>query len=377
MFSKRYLEPLISQAFSDQKMAFVGGARQVGKTTLSFDVINAKDETHPAYFNWDIPGDVHTLIDGKLPPKEGIIVLDEIHKYGQWRNLVKGLYDGNKSSRSFLVTGSARLDYYRKGGDGLLGRYRYFRLHPFSINELGGKGMDDTKYLLEFGGFPEICLSGNHRKLRLWQRERLSRLVRDDLRDMHMVRDVSLIELLASCLEKKVGSPLSIQSLRSDISVAHQTLESWITMLENLYFCFRIAPFGSPKIKAVKKEKKLYLWDWSSVQDHGAKFENMVAMQLLKYCHLKEDHDGYRMELRYIRDINKRETDFVVLCDDTPEFAVEVKSKASSNVQSMMYFKERTAIPKWFQVHLSDDHYVKNDIQIMPFHIFCQNLNMP
>ena len=121
--------------------------------------------------------------------------------------------------------------------------------------------------LLRFGGFPEPLFTKNDRELRFWQRDRLSRVIREDLRDLERVKEISLIEALVDLLPSKVGSPLSIQSLREDLEVDHKTVSRWITILENLYVCFRIAPFGSSKIRAVKKEQKLYLWDWSTIEN--------------------------------------------------------------------------------------------------------------
>jgi predicted AAA+ superfamily ATPase len=110
-------------------------------------------------------------------------------------------------------------------------------------------------------------------------------------------------------LPSRVGSPLSVKNLSGDLQVDHKTAERWLQILENMYVCFRIAPFGAPKIRAVKKGRKLYLWDWSSVEEPGPRFENLVASQLLKYCHFVEDTEGWPMELRYRRDSDRREVD--------------------------------------------------------------------
>ena len=147
----------------------------------------------------------------------------------------------------------------------------------------------------------------------MWQRDRLARVVREDLRDLERVREVSLVEQLVDLLPERVGAPLSVANLSHDLEVDHKTVDRWLTILENMYVCFRLPPFGSPRIRAVKKEKKIYLWDWSAVADPGSRFENLVACQLLKYCHWVEDTEGFRMELRYLRDTDRREIDFVVL----------------------------------------------------------------
>jgi len=375
---RRTLEPLLTSVLP-RKMVFIGGPRQVGKTTLALALVGkGADETHPAYFNWDDPRAAARLRRLELPPGQPLLVLDEIHKYARWRNLVKGLYDTEKSRRRIIVTGSARLDYYRKGGDSLAGRYRYFRLHPFSLRELSASATkSDVDALLRFGGFPEPLFLQDEREHRIWQRDRISRVVRGDLRDLEQVREISLVEQLVDLLPARVGSPLSIKSLREDLEVDHKTVERWITILENLYLCFRISPFGAPRIRAVKKERKLYLWDWSMTPPGGARFENLVASQLLKYCHFVEDTEGHAMELRFLRDTDRREVDFVVLKDRKPLFAVECKTGERSLSPAIRYFAERTSIPRFFQVHLGDRHYQTGAATVLPFRTFCRELSLP
>lgn len=375
---RRYLEPYVAGVLP-RKMAFVGGPRQVGKTTLALRLVSeGADETHPAYFSWDDPRSAARIRKLELPPDEPLVVLDEIHKFARWRNLVKGIYDVERSRRGIVVTGSARLDYYRKGGDSLANRYRYFRLHPFSACELNpAPTSGDVDALLRFGGFPEPLFLQDEREHRIWQRDRISRVVRDDLRDLEHVREISLVEQLVDLLPERVGSPLSIKSLREDLGVDHKTVERWLTILENLYLCFRVPPYGPAKVRAVKKERKLYLWDWSMTPDRGPRFENLVASQLLKYCHFVEDTEGHAMELRFLRDTDKREVDFVVLRDRKPLFAVECKSGERTVSPAIRYFAERTPIPRYYQVHLGDRHYETGRATVLPFRTFCRDLHLP
>jgi predicted AAA+ superfamily ATPase len=375
----RYLQKFVKEDLAT-KMVFVGGGRQVGKTTFGLSFLGSIDESHPAYLNWDNVENRTSLLRGEIPPNQKLIIFDEIHKFARWRNLIKGLYDTYKSSISFLVTGSARLDFYRKGGDSLQGRYYYYRLHPFSPHELiKDPNLNDVLRLLKFGGFPEPLLRGNERVWRRWQRERLSRVVYDDIRDLENVREISLIELLVEELPNKVGSPLSIKNLKEGLQVAHDTVERWLSILERVYLCFRISPFGAPRIRAVKKEQKLYLYDWSQVASEGARFENFVACQLLKYCHYLEDTEGYRMDLRFLRDTDKREIDFVVLKENKPIFAVECKTGDQSVNPASYYFRKRTSIPKFYQVHLGKKDFgnAESAVRVVPYHIFCRELNLP
>lgn len=378
MVTPRYLESAVTDGLK-RKMVFVGGPRQVGKTTFALGFLGKDaDETYPAYLNWDHPSVPPRLRKAELPAGEPLLLLDEIHKYSRWRNLLKGIYDTERSRRKIIVTGSAQLDYYRKGGDSLAGRYRYFRLHPFSLRELNRRpSRSDLEALLKFGGFPEPLFSQNEAEHRIWRRDRISRVVREDLRDLEYVREISLIEHLTDLLPSKVGSPLSVKSLREDLQIDHKTAERWLQILENLYVCFRLSPYGSPRVRAVKKERKLYLWDWSSVESDGPRFENMVASQLLKYCHWVEDTQGYSMELRYLRDTDKREVDFVVLKDRKPIFAVECKSGDKAIGPALRYFAERTPIPRFYQTHLGKSCFSTGKVTVVPFIKLCEELELP
>ena len=372
----RYLTTAI-KADLKEKMVFLGGPRQVGKTTLALSLLENGNEKHPAYLNWDDVPTRKALLRGELPPDESLIILDEIHKYKQWRNLVKGFYDLNKSTKQFLVTGSAKLDHYRRGGDSLQGRYHYHRLHPLSLYEINPSPTQaDLAHLLKFGGFPEPHLRGDSRHWKRWQKERQARVVRDDLATLEQVKEIGQIDLLASILPDRVGSVLSINNLREDLAVAFETADRWISILENLYFCFRLQPYGLPKLRAAKKERKLYMWDWSLCEDQAARFENLVASSLLKYCHQQEDWEGDSMELRFIRDAQKREIDFVVLRNKKPLFAVECKSGEQALSRNVAYFAARSHIPLFYQVHMGKRDYevAEHRARVLPLTTFAKIL---
>jgi predicted AAA+ superfamily ATPase len=373
MLRHRYLKPFIAEALL-RRMAFIGGPRQVGKTTVALSFLSKPKASNPAYLNWDDVTARTRMRKGELPDTP-LVVLDEIHKFKSWRSLVKGFYDTCKETQKFIVTGSAMLDHYRRGGDSLLGRYRYFRLHPFSATELRLKTKSDLEYLLDFGGFPEPFTIGKERELKLWHKERLYRIVNDDIRSLESLREFSSIEALADTLPDRVGSILSVNAIAEDLSVNYRTAENWIKILEQVYYCYRIAPYGAPKIRAVKKEKKLYLWDWSSVQSEGARFENLVGSQLLQYCHLLEDTQGDTMELRFLRDSDKREVDFVVMKNSKPLFAVECKSGEHSASPHLDYFRGRTPIPNFYQVHRgTKDYLTRSSVRVLPFLTFCRDI---
>lgn len=367
----RRITPFIEKDLR-KKMVFLGGPRQVGKTTLAQSLLLDYTDQHPAYLNWDFVEHRKKIKEHQWPHREKLIVLDEIHKFRGWRNLIKGFYDTLKNTHQFLITGSARLDHFRKGGDSLLGRYNYYRLHPYAIWELG-YSKENLKNLFEYGGFPEPLAEKDTTFLRRWHNQRLYRVVDSDVRDLENVKEIDKLVALAEELPNRVGSPLSFKNLAQDLEVDFKTAKRWISILDSLYYSFLVSPFGASKIRAVKKEQKLYLWDWSQVEELGPRFENMVASHLLHYCHFVEDTTGHKMELRFIRDHNKRECDFVVLRDKKPEFAVEAKLSDKEVSSHLQFFNERTHIPMFYQVHMqTKSRQVSDQIALLPFIDFCK-----
>ncbi len=358
----RYLASQVRQDL-DRKMVFVAGPRQVGKTTLARSLPGAS----AGYLSWDVTEHRERILKRELPNSR-LWIFDEIHKYRSWRNLLKGLYDGRRSGQRILVTGSARLDFYRFGGDSLQGRYHMLRLHPFSAKELAirtSAGLDD---LLKLGGFPEPFLSGSEVEARRWSREYRNRLVREDVAGLERVQDLGNLELLALRLPELVGAPLSINALREDLQISHKTVAGWLQVLERLYAIFRLAPFGAPRIRAVKKEQKHYQFDWSLVASEPARFENLIASHLLKWVHFEQDARGRDLELRYFRDTDGREVDFVVVEGRRPRLLVECKLGDSTVDRGLRYLKVRFPDAEAWQVSAtgSKDYLTPDGIRVSP-----------
>lgn len=390
MIKNRYITDIITHDLSE-KMVFIGGPRQVGKTTLSKDII-AENFDSFQYYNWDNREDRQEIIKPGWPGQAKILIFDEIHKYRHWKSFIKGEYDKLKGKYKFLVTGSARLDVYRRGGDSMLGRYHYYRLHPFSLAEACEKtnqikpfeniniqSVNETDIFLaldKFGGFPEPFIKQNARTLRRWHNERVDRLVREDIRDIATIRDISGMMLLCDMLPARAGSLLSINSLREDISVSHKTLTNWINIFESMYYCFRIYPHAGENFRSLKKEPKLFLWDWSEIQDEAAKFENLIASHLLKLVHFLKDYEGYRMDLKYLRNAEKKEVDFLVTCNNKPWFAVEAKLNKIAVSPNLLYFQSKLDIPFLFQVvkKTNVDILVEHNIRIVSADRFLSGL---
>lgn len=367
---KRYLTKQVKKDLLG-KMVFIGGPRQVGKTTLAKHLLGAQKE---GYLNWDIAEHRERILKRQWPT--GLLwVFDELHKYRAWRNVLKGLYDQWHERVKILVTGSARLDLYRRGGDSLQGRYHYFHLHPLSVAELKIKTDKEFKNLLELGGFPEPFFKGDFTQAKRWSREYRTHLIQDEINSLEHVIDLGNLELLMLRLPDLVGSPLSINALREDLQVSHKTVATWLRILERLYAIFRLSPFGAAKIQAVKKEQKHYHFDWSLVEDRALRFENMVAAHLLKWVHFQQDTKGEDIELRYFRDVKGREIDFVIVKKREPIMAIETKWSDTDISLPLKYFKQRFPQCETWQISFEGkkDYFTGEAIRVVPALTFLRN----
>lgn len=358
MKEKRYLAKYISElAFDHQKMAFVSGPRQCGKTTMAKMMLQQRGDVG-SYYNWD---EIKFRRQWKVDPssllpeqkqkgnhQKPLVIFDELHKAKLWKRDLKGLYDTSDYRADILITGSARLNVYRKSSDSLLGRYYHFRLHPFSLAEIShqptwqhpdtllsalfsdkktshANAQSNLKLLLQFGPFPEPLFSHQQNILNLWQRNRLEKIIREDLRDLSRLPELSQIEILTSLLPERAAQPLSIQSLSEILEVAYSTTKRWLHYLNELYYCYVLSPYSNALHRAIKKEKKLYLWDWSEIDNEGARFENCVASHLLKYCHFLTDIGVGNFELCFLKNKEKMEIDFLITKNKKPFLPIEVK----------------------------------------------------
>jgi len=370
---KRVYEDMLREHFANERqMAFVGGPRQVGKTTLVSRLLGAGDTA----FNWDRASDRALILKGgdvladhcglsdlSVAGGKRLIAFDEIHKFKRWKNLLKGFFDTFEGRASVLVTGSARLNVYKRGGDSLMGRYFLYRMHPLSVGELvdrpykpclisePGVVTDDAfECLYRFGGFPEPFTRANVRFYNRWIHLRTEQMFREDLRDLTRVQEIDQLLALSHVLRAQAGALANYSNLAADVSVSVDTIRRWLTILESVYFSFRVRPWFRNVAKSLRKQPKIYPWDWSPVADEGARIECFVASHLHKAVHWWTDLGLGVFGLHYIRDTAQREVDFLISKDAEPWILIEVKKSAKEPLSpALQHFARELAVPFAFQ----------------------------
>lgn len=338
---ERLQKPLILKDL-DEKMVFLAGPRQVGKTTLAKSL--SSELPNYFYINFDSDTGRNIFLRKEWDRKAQLVIMDEVHKWPKWKTLLKGVYDTEKIPPRILVTGSARLDIYRRGGDSLAGRYHLHHLYPFTVAELKNQMAPDEalEQLILYGGFPEPLLGQSETKTKRWRTQMLERVVREDIQDLEPVSKIQSLLLLIDLLRERVGGTISYASLAGDIQVSPHTIKHWIDILENMYVVFRVTPFVKNIARAVLKEPKIYFYDTGMVRgDAGAVFENLVALALKKHLHFLFDTAGEENNLHFIRDKEKREVDFVIAVNRKVTTLVEAKLSDAALSRSLLYYKDK------------------------------------
>ncbi len=350
----RYLQATLEKDLQE-KMVFLTGPRQCGKTTIAQKILSHRKGL---YLNWDHTIHRKKILKNDWNQEDTLLCFDEIHKYSRWKNLVKGIYDTQKDEHQFLITGSARLDTYKKGQDSLMGRFFSWRLHPLCLSELKHNFQKDDPSvihdLLNLGGFPEPFLRGEANFAKRWRNERINLVFRQDIMELENIRDINLLEIFYQSLTERASSEIALSNIARDIEIAPKTANNWLNILEKTYVLFSIRPYSKNLSKALLKTPKVYFYDNGEVEsDIGAKFENLVATHLLKKIHFLEDSTGDKYELNYLRDKNGHEIDFLIQKNRRPIALIEVKVSDTQRSSSFYYYKERLKIKHCLQLVLN------------------------
>jgi hypothetical protein len=365
--SRVYTSALKRHLAVERPMVFVGGPRQVGKTTTCRDL-------GTIYLNWDNEDHREVIVAGagavarhadldRLTGQPPVIVFDELHKYRRWRQFLKGFFDTYESRTRIIVTGSSRLDQYRRGGDSLMGRYFPLRMHPFSVAEVADPELPagpvrpplpvaeaDWRALWEHGGFPEPFTRRTATFTTRWRGLRRTQLLREDIRDLTRIQELDQLGILERLLAERSGEPLVYSSLAKAVRVSENTVRSWIATLCSLHHGFVVRPWYQSITRALRKEPRWYLRDWSGLAEPGKRFETLCACHFLKAVEGWSDLGLGAFELRYIRDSEGREVDFVVVRDGKPWFLVEAKLSDDSPSPALKHFQSATGAAHAFQI---------------------------
>jgi predicted AAA+ superfamily ATPase len=353
----------------DSKIVFITGPRQAGKTWLALDI--AKKFSHPVYLNYDSRRDREIIENESWLSSTNLLILDEIHKMPGWKNYIKGIFDTKPAGLKMLVTGSARLQYFRQTGDSLSGRFFTHRLFPFSAGELAAAGLDPAiDRLISRGGFPEPFLAEDESHALRWRRQYVDGLVREDVLDFQRFSDFKSLSLCLELLRDRVGSPVSYTSIAGDIGIAPNTVKKYLQIFEELYIVFRVTPFaGSANstsiARSLLKEPKIYFYDTALVNgDDGVKFENLVALALAKEAAACEDRNGIPAALHYLRTKDRREVDFCYVRGGKIEFLAGAEFSDSNISKNLYYFCGRYGLPGIQAVKDLKRERVQNGIEV-------------
>ena len=348
---ERYLDHLVRRDLQ-HKMVFLTGPRQVGKTTLSHQLVT---ELGGQYLNHDVAQDRSVIVNQRWNPRAPLLVLDEIHKMRDWKAWLKGVFDGKPPAQQLMVTGSARLDTFRQGGESLAGRFFGWRLHPLSVREwctqTGASPDAALSHMLERGGFPEPCLADSKEQAERWRRQYFDGLVRDDVLEFSRIQEVNAIRLFAQLLRQRVGSPLSLASISRDLGVSPTTLKKYLEILEALYIVFVVRPWHDNIARAVLQTPKVYFFDTGLVEgDDGIRFENLVATALLKHVQWQHDAQGREVQLHYIRTKDGSEVDFAISEKNHLTHLIECKLGDDKPHRALKRFAEQHPLTAAVQV---------------------------
>lgn len=357
---RRNIVKAIDKWLDDDRMIFLLGPRQVGKTTLlkQYQDDFEKKDRITFFYNMENPADLlhcadlnsfANFIAGLLPQQveQGKIALffDEIQAMPDSSHFLKFIYDEFKGKVKIFVTGSASLELQGVLQDSLVNRKIVFRLEPFSFLEfLEAKNFKSSanphtdnallKSLLEeyliYGGLPSVVLENDpEMKIQLLE-EYVASYVRQDVRHLINESNITGFNKLLILLCQNMGQLKNNDSLRQAIGVDNKTLLRYLDILERTFTFNYLEPYFTNKTKLIRKANKVYCFDLGVRNkilktmnalflrgDVGNLFENFIYLELRKHFD----------SIYFARTDQKNEIDFWVQKNDGAEIAIEAKAK--------------------------------------------------
>lgn len=359
------------------RIAVLLGPRGVGKTFLAIEQQKRRGSQGVAAFwdDWEFRkksiSSPYSVLEHQQPLlfKKVLALIDEFSKAPRCWDNITDLYNAQSEKVDFIATSSYLSNLSLQNKQFIKSKCSRYRIHPISLSELlkvgflpakdkcdkvihsllfsptnpGRRGSNALDSLLKLGGFPEPFLSQSERKHEIWLKERRDSLIREDLREMTRIQQLPGVERLMDLISP--GTLVSFNRLRLELGINGATARLWLGHLERLHYCFRMEPFSGKLPRTLRHASKLYLWDWSGVADAALRFENLAAGALLRWCHFAQDWGGEDLELRFVRDKERRSVPFLLTLSGKPRLLVATAVGEAGAVGHLKYFSERLKVP--------------------------------
>ncbi|MGE3062133.1 MAG: ATP-binding protein [bacterium] len=368
----------LNSIVDDKKILLVTGARQSGKTTIAKQFMD--NFKNGIYFNYD--SDRKYLLNNprfyeeqnKVDDSPLLVVFDELHKYRSWKTYMKGNYDRNRDDFRYLVTGSGDLNISYKTKESLAGRFELIHVFPFTLNEffnrcsydeffsnpigmpgsLGSRNSFDTMNgLLNISPFPEPFLKSSKQFYKRWSKSYFPQIINIDLKYSAVFHELDKLETLFDILSLKVCSGFSYSNVANDIEVSPPTVKQWMKLLESHFLTFSLAPYGKFS-RTIKKQRKVYLYDYGRIENESSKYENFVALELFRFVKNANDF-GESVNMFYVKDKDQREVDFIITYNGKPFLLIEAKEN-DEDTKNLKHFQTIFKIPAVLLVRKSGIH---------------------
>ncbi|MFK5921034.1 MAG: ATP-binding protein [Verrucomicrobiota bacterium] len=342
---KRAVYEKTLQALTRQAAVALIGPRQVGKTTLAYDIAEGRKSV---YLDLEAIEDREKLNNTVLfltQNEDKLVILDEIHRMPEIFQTLRGLIDqgrrkGLRTGR-FLILGSASIDLLRQSGESLAGRIEYIDMVPLNILETNvGENPDPSKLWVR-GGFPDSYLAANDEDSYVYRRNFIRTYLERDVPQFGPRIAAETLERLWIMLAHSQGQFLNASKLAGSLSISAPTVSSYIDLLTDLLLVRRLPPLHANTKKRLVKAPRIYvrdsgithallgLCDYNQLSGHpvfGASWEGFVIETLLSVA-------SERTKASFYRTSAGAEIDLILEFPSGEKWAIEIKSGLSVKLE--------------------------------------------